>query len=349
MYKDIKPDGITLVHIEASRNQPAKILRYQNGNRAILFPVGKYTYQIDIQHSKGVLNPTVLELGEYLNGGKQIASGDPIFVPGATLNGACPAGCENCPFAHSVWEDKDLPALPVTPSQLKNFAEQAKQIAINEGVLKPGQKFGVRAFGAGDPSYYTYLTENMVTVSRLEGCISSGWSTIARASPRSERRFNVLRALEDGAQQVMQESPDHKLKIQFSIHDTRHTARVAYTKVDSLFSLKDIAESTERLYEITKRRPNLVFVLKRGTEVDGQVLIDAGLTKDRVVLTLRKMDFSREFPTGEPMDPSEMIRIYKELGETGYGYDIAWIPPTPSMDHLPPIELSNLRIYVRKS
>lgn len=345
MLKDCKPDGISLVHIEASRNQPAEILRYQNGNRALLFPVGRYTYQVDIQHSKGVLNPAPESLEEYVNGQKKIESGDPIFVIGATLNGACPADCTNCPFARSVWKEHNSPALPVTPGQLKNFLEQSKQIAMNEGVLKLGQEFGVRGFGAGDPSYYTYLTQNMLTVGRLEGCISSGWSTIARGGVRNERRFNVLRTLENGARQVMQEKPDHKLKIQFSIHDTRPLARAIYTGENDLIPLENIAESAQSIREITNRRPNIVFVLKEGTEADGQVLIKAGLTPDLVVITLRPMDFSKESPTGAPMDPSEMIRIYENFRKVGY--DVAWIPPTPPMDHLPPIELSNLQIYAR--
>lgn len=345
MSKDYKPDGIDLVHIEASKNHPAEILRYQNGNRAILFPVGRYTYQVDIQHSKGVLNPPPESLEEYINGQKKIESGSPIFVIGATLNGACPADCVNCPFGRSVWKNKNLQAIPVTPVQLKNFLEQSKQIAMNEGVLKAGQKFGVRGFGAGDPSYYTYLTENMLIVSRLENCVNSGWSTIARTSARSERRFNVLRALEDGARQVMQEKPDHKLKMQFSIHDTRPSARAIYTGTPDLIPLEDIAESAQTIREITNRRPNIVFVLKEDTKADGQALINAGLTPDRVVITLRPMDFSKESPTGAPMHPGEMIRIYKNLIKEGY--DVAWIPPTPPMDHLPPIELSNLQVYAR--
>ena len=338
MIKDTKPDGITLVHIESFENQPAEILRYQNGNRAILFPVGRYTYQIDIQHSKGVLNPSGNLLYEYINGRLQIESGSPIFVIGATKNGACPADCDNCPFGHSVWKNKDLQAVPVTPSELKNFLEQTVQIAIDEGVLKQGQEVGIREFGAGDPGYYTYLPENMVVVSRLTGCTSSSWSTIAPLS-----RFNVLRLMEKGAMQVMKEQPNHKLKMQFSIHDTRHEARVAYTIVENLFSLEDIAKSAQTILGITKRRPNLVFVLKEGTQVDGQVLVNAGLTPDRVVITLRPMDFSRESPTGAPMDPGEMISIYEKLRILGY--DVAWIPPTPSPDNLPPIELSNLRQY----
>ncbi len=331
-----------LTHIEVSENHPAEVLRYHNGNRAILFREGRLTYQIDIQHAKGVFNPTVEALNEYLIGQRQIESGDPMLTVGATFDGACPADCSNCPFARSRWKDKQTSAKPVTPEQLIGFVSQARQIGIAENVLSPGQPIGIRGYGAGDPSYYQHLEGIIEAVGRIEGCTSSGWSSIARGKSR-QHKHSVLRAVENGFERVRQENPAQKLKMQFSIHDTRHAARVEYTGEKDLFPLEDIAESAGNIYRITGRRPNLVFVLKEGTQVDPEVLINAGLTPDLVVPTCRMMDFSVDSPTGAPMDSNGVTRIYKEVRSAGF--DVAWIPPTPTMDNLPPIELSKLHTY----
>lgn len=306
-----------------------RVDRYSNGDLAILFASGsgkkQDTYQINLERSyKGVFNPKPELFADYVTGKADVQLGAHKFIIGATVNGGCPAKCLECPFAGGV------AAKPIIPGELAFCFKQAKQIAINEGILQVDENFSAGGLLAGELGYSPYAVDLITLMSEFPGCSSCRWSTIAPGS-----RFNVLEAFQEGAKRVQASNPGHKLSFQFSIHSTDHSARVAHTGGKDLISFEEIAGTSRTLREITGRKPSLAFVLHEGTVLSIEGLRQHFSPDDNVISLRPIYSTSRK-----PMPPERLIKLHQEL--TDDGWETVYMPPNRGSNGDVPHELINL-------
>ncbi len=263
--------------------------------------------------------------------------------------GVCPFDCKGCPFAANFPDNKGKKTKQIGPEETRVLIQESLNQAQNNSINI--SNIGISFVGSGDATHNPFLAQ-------IFQMISTEFPNVSRI------RFSTVAGKVEGThltpmnvvEQIIS-NPDYtgkpKLSMQVSLHSSDEKKRTEhvykqrlnpaeaipgkkpFTMSDAenmLLPSREVANQFERIVQAQMikgfeniRKPSLVFVCNKDTEINIKQLEHSGFNPGNTVIQLRPI--LSENPE-DSMSQEYFLQLYSKLREAKYS--VVLMPVSPS-------------------